>query len=76
MNRFDQLVQDLVDGKLTHNHLQIAYRAYIRQNSNTPEGIKDILCGVDTGSGLIGRAFDQISEMVGGMELAFRRGKG
>ncbi len=74
MNKFDQLVQDLLDGKLSHTHVQIAYRTYIRQREDLPEGIKDILCGPSGGSGLIGRAFDQISEMIGGTELAYRRG--
>ncbi len=76
MNRFDQLVEDLNNGNLTHTHIQIAYRTYIRQNDNIPEGIKDILCGVEATGGLIGRAFNQISEIIGGVELAYRRGKG
>ena len=74
MNRFDQLVQDLMDGKLTLNHIQIAYRTYLRQRTDIPEGIKDILCGTDGGAGLVGKAFNQISETVGSVELAYRRG--
>ena len=74
-NKFDQLVEDLDTGKLTPNMLQMAYRAHIRNSKHLPEGIKDILCGSgDSNGGLILRQFLCIREVIGSMDLAYRRG--
>lgn len=75
MNKFDQLVEDLTTGKISHTMLQIAYRAAIRQRKDLPEGIKDLLCGrSEYHAGLIYQQFKVISETIGSMELAYRRG--
>lgn len=73
-DKFSQLVKDLKDGKLGLNHLQIAYRTYLREREDLPEGIKDLLCGGKNAGGLIGKHFQLISELVGNMELAYLRG--
>ena len=76
MNKFDQLVQDLLDSKITHTQLQIAYRVCIRQRNDIPEGIKDLLCGIPPDKpGLIYKAFDLISQIIGAVELAYLRGE-
>ncbi len=75
MNKFDQLVEDLLSNALGHTHLQIAYRTYIRQRKDIPEEIKDLLCGTEGHSGLIGSIFQQISSTISAVELAYRRGK-
>lgn len=74
MNKFDQLVQDLLENKLTLNHIQIAIRTYIRQRDSIPDPIKNLLCGYEGESGLIGQHFSLIQELIGSMELAYRRG--
>ncbi len=76
MNKFDQLVNDLDTGKLTPNMLQMAYRAHIRNSKQIPEGVKDFLCGCgDSNGGLILKMFQPIREVIGTMELAYRRGE-
>jgi hypothetical protein len=76
MNKFDQLVEDLEKGKLTLNMIQIAIRTYIRRRHNLPEGIKVLLCGKgDSNPGLIHQMFKPIQQVIGAMELAYRRGK-
>lgn len=76
MDKFSQLVEDLVHGDLTLTHIQTAVRASIRQRKDVPEGIKDLLAGRGNSySGLIYRQFKLIDEMIGSMELAYRRGE-
>ncbi len=75
MNRFEQLVDDLTTGKLTLTHVQIAIRASIRRRDDIPEGIKDLLSGKgDSYSGLIYKMFKPMQEVIGTVELAYRRG--
>ena len=74
-NKFDQLVEDLLSNELTLTQIQIAMRTYIRRRKDIPEGIKDLLCGRAEGaSGLIGRMFKTIQDVIGAVELAYRRG--
>lgn len=74
-NPFTQLVNDLTDGTLGHKHVQIAYRTWIHRRGDIPDAIKDILAGSsDDFSGLLYRQFRCISESVGALELAWRRG--
>ena len=76
MNRFDQLVEDLVSNRITHTQLQIAYRESIRRSKHVPEEVKTILCGSsESHAGLIYQLFKVINEMIGGFELAVRRAK-
>lgn len=76
MNKFDQLVDDLVSGRMSYKILEGAYRESIRRSKHLPDEAKDILCGMgDTNPGLISRQFRVISEMIGGFELAIRRAK-
>jgi hypothetical protein len=76
MNKFDQLVQDLLDGKLSLNQMQMAIRAFVRQRDDLPEGIKDLLCGRgEASAGLIYKMYKPIQEAIGSMEMAYRRGK-
>jgi hypothetical protein len=75
MNKFDQLVQDLLDGSLSLNQIQMAIRASVRQNPEVPEEIKDLLCGRgEAFSGLIYKIFKVVQEAIGAVELAFHRG--
>ena len=77
MNKFDQLVEDLVSNKITHTQLQIAYRESIRRSKHVPEEAKSILCGDSSANaGLIYKMFSIINEIMGGFELAIRRAKG
>lgn len=75
MNKFDQLVEDLKDGSLSLNQIQIAIRTWIRQKDNFPEEIKDLLAGKPGDGGLIGDCFQLMRQVMGSVELAYRRGK-
>jgi len=76
-NKFDQLVEDLVSGELGLTHVQIAIRTSVRRRKEIPEGIKDLLCGRgESHAGLIYHMFRPIQDVIGAMELAYRRGKG
>lgn len=75
VNKFDQLVEDMVDNKLTLNLIQMAIRSYIRRRKDISEGSKNILCGTsDDFAGLIYKMFKPIQEMIGSVELAYQRG--
>lgn len=75
-NKFEQLVQDLVDGSLGFTHIQIAIRESIRRRKDIPEGAKDVLCGKgEASSGLIFKIFALIRQTIGGMELVHRRAR-
>ena len=48
----------------------------IRQRKDIPDGIKDLLSGKGRhNAGLIYKMFEPIQEVIGSMELAYRRGK-
>jgi hypothetical protein len=75
MDKFTQLVKDLDDGALSLSLLRNAYRQHIRNSNIYPEGIKDLLCGrSEADSGIITRHFQQLSIIIGSIELAYRRG--
>ncbi len=72
---FTRLVNNLVSGELGFIHIQIAMRTYVRRSKDIPEEVKDLLAGKSvTYSGLIYHMFQTISEVIGAVELAFRRG--
>lgn len=73
-NAFAELLDNLNKNKLGHNQVQIAYRAWVRQSKNIPDGIKDLLCGKEGYVSLLYEAFSLISQIIGNMELAYRRG--
>ena len=74
-NSFTKLVNDLTDGTLGHNHVQMAYREFIRRRPDIPDAIKDILSGRgEDMPGLLSGQFRAISQTVGALELAWRRG--
>ncbi len=81
MNKFDQLVDDLTSGELTLDMIQIAIRTSIIRRRDLPEGIKNLLAGMDdkhlgcNGSGLIYQLYKPIQQVIGAMELAYRRGE-
>lgn len=76
MNKFDQLVEDLVNGDLGLTHVQIAIRTSVRRRKDIPDGVKNLLCGEgEHYSGLIYTMFKPIQEAIGTVELAYRRGK-
>ena len=75
MNKFEQLADDLTTGKLTLTHVQIAIRSSVRRRKDIPEGIKSILCGKGPEyAGLIYKMFKPMQEVIGTVELAYRRG--
>lgn len=75
-NKFTQLTEDLKSGELSLTHVQIAIRIYVRDSKQVPNGVKDLLCGAnDSSSGLIYKMFMPIQQVIGSMELAYRRGK-
>lgn len=73
-NPFTDLVNHLTDGTLGHNHVQMAYREWVRRRDDIPDAIKDILSGAGEGAGLLCPMFSSISQLIGGLELAWRRG--
>lgn len=69
-NKFDQLVNDLLDGSLTLTLIQIAVRTYIRRRKNFPIEAKGLLAGEAEGdSGLIGLHFRVITQTIGSLSL-------
>ena len=75
MDKFSQLVQDLEDNSLGLLHIRNAVRAHIRSRKDIPDGIKDLLCGRRPRySGLISQMFKTMEEIIGSLELAYRRG--
>ena len=53
-----------------------AYRTSIRQSSEIPEAVKGLLCGINEyDAGLIARHWGLIQQMIGNVELAYRRGE-
>ncbi len=75
MNVYDELVENLRSGKITFNMLQMAYRESIRRRDDIPEEVKDLLCGAGEGrAGIIQKMMSNVNEVVGNVELAFRRG--
>ena len=74
-DKFTQLVDDMVSGEIGFNLLQMAIRQYVRKSKEIPEEIKDLLAGrSEASAGLIYKMFTPISEMIGTVELAYRRG--
>ncbi len=74
-NEFEQLVENLKTGKLSLTMIQIAVRASVQERNDIPEGIKDLRAGHEPEySGIIYTMFKPIQEVIGAMELAYRRG--
>ena len=74
-NPFQDFLDALCEGSLGHNHVQIAYRAWLRQRRDLPDGIKGLLGGTgDADAGLVYKVFNLISCVTGTLELAYRRG--
>lgn len=73
LNEFERLVANLKNGEFTLRHLEMAYRGYIRDREDLPEGVKNLLVGTE-GSGMV-RFAGHISEIIGNIHLAFLRGK-
>ncbi|KKM67397.1 hypothetical protein LCGC14_1471540 [marine sediment metagenome] len=73
MNTYEELVENLVSGKLNLTHLELAYREYYRRRKDIPEGVKNLL--VSKGhTGLLQFA-SYVRSICGNVELAYRRGK-
>ena len=75
-NPFTNLLNSLKEGKLGHNQIQIAYRAWIKEGKEVPDAVKDLLAGSGNNSGLLFGMFMSIRAIVVNMELAYRRGYG
>ncbi len=76
MNKFDQLVEDLESGDLSHTLIAIAYRTWVKRRKEIPIEMKGLLCGESEGdSGLIGKHFALLATTIGSMEVAVRRAR-
>lgn len=76
MNAFEQLVKDLDDGTLSLSLVRNALRQHYRHSEHIPDGIKSLVCGVgESDAGLIFRFFQLLSNVIGSLELANRRGE-
>lgn len=74
-NAFEELLNNLKEGKLNHLHIQAAYRAWIRGRKDIPDPLNDLLTGKNEAfTGLIYKIFKVMTETIGSMELAYRRG--
>ena len=76
MNAHEQLYRSLTDGKINHNNIQIAYRAWVRQRGDMPEAVRGLLGGHENAQdgGLLNGLFQGIAHVMGTVELAYRRG--
>jgi hypothetical protein len=74
VNKYDQLVADLLSGDLSVRMVGLAIQSYIRRRNEIPEGVKSLVCNVNSGNGLIGSMFELLQEIIGRMELSYRRG--
>ena len=72
-NKYYQLVKDLKSGELPLSIVFMAIRAYVRDNERIPEGARTLLTGPE-GSGYLAAQFHIIHDVIGKMELAYRRG--
>ena len=73
-NAFDQLVEDLLSGKLSLTLVSIAIKTYIRRANHLPEETKDILVGSDKRVGVIEIYLNMLPQIIGVVDLAFKRG--
>ncbi len=67
-NAFEQLTKWLADGTLSRTHLSIAYRVSVRKQESIPEGARNLA------EPMLNRMFHHMEELVGSLELAYRRG--
>ena len=72
MNKYNQLVDDLVEGKLNQTLVGSAIKEYICRRKDIPEAIKNLLCSKEE-NGLIGATFELMRQIIGSMDLAYRR---
>ena len=73
-NAFEELLKNLKKQKLNHNTIQIAYRSWVREREDLPEGIRDILGGRKSDPGLLFQLFQDMANVIGSIELAYHRG--
>lgn len=73
MNAYDRLLQDLRSGELNLTHIDLAVVAWINSRTDIPEGIKNILVQPE-GGGVLRTCFKQAKQIIGTMELSYRRG--
>ncbi len=68
MDAFQQLTVWLGDGTLGRRHLSIAFLASVRNQKNIPKGARNLA------DPLLRRLFQQMEEIIGSLDLAYRRG--
>lgn len=74
-NKFDQLVDDLLSGKIGNSTFMIAYKTSIRRSKRIHDGCKRILTGTSRGNaGIISMLFRVLFEVVGAIDHAYERG--
>lgn len=74
-NKYYQLVEDIKTNTLPVTLVMTAIRQSIRESKKIPNEIKDLLCGQGgADSGYILKQFQVMKDMIGKMELAYRRG--
>ncbi len=72
-NKYYQLISDLESGELSLSLVSMAIRTYVGRNKKIPEGVRNLLTSPE-GGGYIHAQFRIIQNMIGTMELAYRRG--
>lgn len=73
-NKYYQLVEDLESGALPMSLVCRAIRTYVENNENIPEGARNLLSSSE-GGGYIAAQFQVMQDVIGKVELAYRRGK-
>lgn len=74
MNEFDRLVENLCTSELSLKMLEIAVNEKIRRSHVIPEGVQNLLVGGENEGGLLSYNWNSIRQIIGNMELSYRRG--
>lgn len=73
MNTVDQIQKELLEGKLSLRHLELAYIGYMRYRKDLPEGVRNQFVGANISRIL--RFSDDIGTAIGIATLSYYRGK-
>ncbi len=73
MNIVEEIEKQLLEGKITLRHLELAHLGYMRHRKDLPEGVRNQFAG-HTVSRLL-RFSDNISNAIGIATLSYYRGK-
>lgn len=74
VNKYNQLVNDLVEGKIGLNLLGSALEESVKRRKDIPIPVKNLLATEGAQPGLITKVIHLLSNIMGVVELAYRRG--